>query len=60
MTPGVGVEASAPQEKFYSLFLNGLAEAMEGNHNRGQPIACQAPDGVTANGFCRVEKSIHS
>jgi hypothetical protein len=39
------------REKIYSLFLNGLAETMPGNHNDGQIIACQPHMGYRPGAF---------
>jgi len=57
--PNAGSEATSLSEKIYSFFLKGLAKASVDNHNHGQAIALQAPDGLQAEGFCWEEKSIH-
>ena len=52
-------KAATPSEKFYSFFLKDLAKVSADNHNHGQAIARQAPDGLKATGSCWEEKSIH-
>jgi len=57
--PDVVLGASTPSEKIYSFLLNDLAKASANNYSHGQTIASQAPDGLTAEGSCWEEKSIH-